>query len=116
LARATQVSHTAFRHHFGDRSGLLTALATEGYDGLTAALRGVPATGPEGFLEAGVAYVQWALAHPAHFQVMFRPDLVQAEDPELRRALAELASALMAGAAGFAGQDQPGDPRSNPLA
>src|SRR5699024_4998400 len=65
LARATQVSHTAFRHHFGDRSGLLTALATEGYDGLTAALRGVPATGPEGFLEAGVAYVQWALAHPA---------------------------------------------------
>ncbi|WP_228266420.1 TetR/AcrR family transcriptional regulator [Ornithinimicrobium ciconiae] len=35
LARATEVSHTAFRHHFGDRRGLLTALAGDGYASLT---------------------------------------------------------------------------------
>lgn len=116
LARATEVSHTAFRHHFGDRRGLLTALAAEGYAAMTQTLGSVGATGPEGFLETGVAYVEWALTHRAHFQVMFRPDLVDEQDPALREALHGLAGALMRGAADFAGQDQAGDPQTNPLA
>lgn len=116
LARATEVSHTAFRHHFRDREGLLTALAAQGYAGMSRALRAVEATGPEGFLEVGVAYVEWALEHPAHFQVMFRPELVDQEDPELQGSLQDLADALMLGAADFAGQHQAGDPRTNPLA
>lgn len=116
LARATEVSHTAFRHHFGDREGLLTALAAQGYAGMSRALRAVEATGPEGFLEIGVAYVEWALGHPAHFQVMFRPELVDQEDPELQESLQDLAGALMLGATDFTGRHQPGDPRTNPLA
>lgn len=116
LARATQVSHTAFRHHFGDRRGLLTALAAEGYDGMAQAVRAVDLTGPEGFLETGVAYIEWALTHPAHFQVMFRPDLVDEQDPALAQALQSLAGALMLGAADFSGRTEPGDPQSNPLA
>ena len=116
VARATEVSHTAFRHHFGDRRGLLTALAAQGYTGMTQALRAVDRTGPEGFLEIGVAYIEWALAHPAHFQVMFRPDLADEADPALQTALGELAGALMLGAADFAGRDQPGNPRTNPVA
>ncbi|NLG19815.1 MAG: TetR/AcrR family transcriptional regulator [Actinomycetales bacterium] len=116
LARATDVSHTAFRHHFGDRRGLLTALAAEGYGSMSQVLRAVDRTGPEGFLETGVAYIEWALAHPAHFQVMFEPDLVDMDDPDLREALDGLAGALMMGAADFAGRDQAGDPRTNPLA
>lgn len=116
LARATEVSHTAFRHHFGDRRGLLTALAAEGYDGMTQAVRAVDLTGPEGFLETGVAYIEWALAHPAHFQVMFRPELVAEEDPTLARALGGLAEALMLGATDFSGRTEPGAPQSNPLA
>lgn len=116
LARATDVSHTAFRHHFGDRRGLLTALAAEGYAGMTQALHAVDRARPEGFLETGVAYIEWALSHPAHFQVMFQPDLVDMADPVLRQALDGLAGALMTGAADFAGRDQAGDPRTNPLA
>ena len=116
LARATDVSHTAFRHHFGDRRGLLTALAAQGYVGMARSLRAVDATGPEGFLEIGVAYVCWALDHPAHFQVMFRPDLVDQADPELTSSRDALGAALMAGAGDFAGQQQTGDPRTNPLA
>ncbi|USQ78951.1 TetR/AcrR family transcriptional regulator [Ornithinimicrobium faecis] len=116
LARATEVSHTAFRHHFGDRAGLLTALAAQGYASMTSALGAVEITGPKSFLDVGIAYVEWALDHPAHFQVMFRPDLVDEEDPVLSEALDNLAGALMLGAADFAGQDQPGNPRTNPLA
>ncbi len=39
LARRAGVSHAAPAHHFKDRAGLLTAIATEGHDLLTAALR-----------------------------------------------------------------------------
>src|SRR5690606_10690770 len=99
LARATESSHTAFRHHLRDRRGLLTALAAEGYAGMTDALRAVDRARPEGFLETGVAYIEWALAHPAHFQVMFRPDLVDEADPALQESLAGLASELMLGVA-----------------
>lgn len=116
LARATEVSHTAFRHHFGDRRGLLTALAAEGYAGMTDALRAVDRARPEGFLETGVAYIEWALAHPAHFQVMFRPDLVDEADPALQESLADLAAELMLGVADFSGHTAEGAPRTNPLA
>ncbi len=92
LARRCGVSHAAPTHHFGDRQGLLTAIATEGYDGLAAA---TAATWAEtaSFLEVGVAYVRYAVTHPGHFSVMFRPDLVDRTDPELIRA--STASAAM---------------------
>ena len=67
-------------------------------------------------METGVAYIEWVLAHPAHFQVMFRPDLVDEGDAALRLALDGLAETLMLGAADFSGQHQVGDPRTNPLA
>lgn len=38
LARRAGVSHAAPAHHFKDRAGLLTAVATEGFDLLAAAL------------------------------------------------------------------------------
>ena len=93
VARRCGVSHAAPTHHFGDRRGLLTAIATEGYDGLAAA---TAATWEEtgSFLEVGVAYVRYAVAHAAHFAVMFRPDLVDDTDPELLRASAASAAML----------------------
>lgn len=83
---------------------------------MSQALRAVEATGPEGFLETGVAYVEWALDHPAHFQVMFRPHLVDEEDAALQEALAGLAEALMLGVGDFSGRTQAGEPGTNPLA
>src|SRR6186713_342124 len=38
LARRAGVSHAAPAHHFGDKAGLLTALAIEGFELLTAEL------------------------------------------------------------------------------
>jgi AcrR family transcriptional regulator len=93
LARRCGVSHAAPAHHFGDRQGLLTALATEGYEGLATATAATWAeTGS--FLEVGVAYVRFAVTHPGHFAVMFRPDLVDHEDPELVRAISASAAML----------------------
>lgn len=116
LARATEVSHTAFRHHFGDRRGLLTALGAQGYESMTEAINAVDRSRPDGFLETGVAYIEWALAHPAHFAVMFRPDLVDQQDADLQAALAGLARSLMVGVADFTGRPETGGPETNPLA
>lgn len=81
LARRAGVSHAAPAHHFGDRAGLLTALAIEGYDLLADALEAA-----DGLLETGVAYVRFAVGHRAHFEVMFSPELSRGDDPALAEA------------------------------
>ena len=85
LARRTGVSHAAPAHHFGDKAGLLTAVAADGFRRLAATLGDTyQATGS--FLEVGVAYVGFAVTHRAYFEVMFRPELYHGDDPELVRA------------------------------
>ncbi|GAA3487116.1 MULTISPECIES: TetR/AcrR family transcriptional regulator [Streptomyces] len=83
LARRARVSHAAPAHHFKDKAGLLTAIAVEGFGLLAAAVGAVPADAPHRLRELGAAYVEFALAHPAHFEVMFQPRLLHADAPEL---------------------------------
>jgi AcrR family transcriptional regulator len=93
LARRAGVSHAAPAHHFGDKAGLLTAVATDGFRRLAATLGDTyQATGS--FLEVGVAYVGFAVTHRAHFEVMFRPELYHTDDPDLVQAR-EQARALL---------------------
>src|SRR5438046_4544723 len=82
VARRAGVTHAAATYHFGDRAGLLTAVAAEGYRLLAAALRGAQETRGS-FLEVGVAYVRFAVTHRAHFEVMYRPELYHRDDAEL---------------------------------
>ena len=96
LARRAGVSHAAPAHHFKDRTGLLTAIAAEGYDLLAAALAGTPE-----LRERGVRYVRFATEHPAHFQVMFQPDLLRTDDPDLLAAKERASVELRAGVAGL---------------
>jgi AcrR family transcriptional regulator len=85
LARRVGVSHAASSHHFGDKAGLLTAVATEGNHLLAAALHEVYAdTGS--FLEVGAAYVRFAIERRPYFTVMYRPELHHTDDPELTAA------------------------------
>ncbi|HEX2356649.1 MAG TPA: TetR/AcrR family transcriptional regulator [Micromonosporaceae bacterium] len=93
LARRAGVSHAAPAHHFGDKAGLLTALAAQGYELLDEALR---AAGGD-LLEVGVAYVRFAVEHRAHFEVMFRPDLYRSDDPSVVAARRRAGAALRAG-------------------
>jgi AcrR family transcriptional regulator len=102
LARRAGVSHAAPAHHFGDKAGLLTALAADGFLRLAATLRqAYQETGS--FLEVGVAYVGFAVSHRAHFEVMFRPELYRTDDPELVQAREQARSLLYPPAAELAG-------------
>ncbi|MFM9371629.1 TetR/AcrR family transcriptional regulator [Streptomyces sp. Da 82-17] len=92
LARRAGVSHAAPAHHFKDRAGLLTAIATEGYELLADALADAP-----GLRERGVRYVRFCREHPAHFQVMFAPELLREDDPALVAARERAGEQLRAG-------------------
>lgn len=88
------MSHAAPGHHFGDKAGLLTAVATEGLELFADALT----EAGDNFLEVGTAYVRFATQHRAHFEVMFRPELLRQDDPELIAAQQRASGVLVKGA------------------
>lgn len=80
VAKRAGVSHAAPAHHFRDTVGLLTALATEGFtrfqDTLDAREVGA-ADDRDRAVRAGLGYLEFALARPALFRLIFssaRPD------------------------------------------
>src|SRR5947208_12822201 len=85
-ARRAGVSPAAPAHHFKDARGLLTALATLGFQQFGAALEKADAAGgadPGRRLhEQGLAYVRFALEQPARFQLMFRTEKLDTTDQE----------------------------------
>lgn len=80
VAKRAGVSHAAPAHHFGDTGGLLTALAVEGFTRFQDTLdaREVGATDArDRAVRAGLGYLEFALARPALFRLIFssaRPD------------------------------------------
>jgi AcrR family transcriptional regulator len=95
-ARRAGVSQAAPYHHFKDKSALLVAVAAEGFRDFGAAMRSRMAAlrhaDPRARLNAsGVAYVEFAVANPAVFKLMFsgvRP----AASPESELAMASAAA------------------------
>ena len=68
------VSRTALYRHFSDKQALLAAVGREGFRMLRVALTAAweeHGRGRAGFEAMGLAYVQFAVAHPAHYRVMF---------------------------------------------
>lgn len=133
LARQVGVSHAAPAHHFGDRSGLLEALAREGFEALHAVLDAAREN-DRSFLDIGVAYVDWAVQNPVHYRLMFGPDAVDPAHLEdvragtrhlLHGAATELSDdrdsalagwAIAHGLAGLLIDGQIEDPRTDPQA
>ncbi|MGB3437646.1 MAG: TetR/AcrR family transcriptional regulator [Actinophytocola sp.] len=101
VARRAGVSHAAPKHHFGDRAGLLTAVAVDGFERLTGALLRAD-TGDTDAIDRiaalGSAYLDFGIANPAVFELMFNPNEVHGDDPALVAARSEsfgvLASAV----------------------
>jgi AcrR family transcriptional regulator len=112
LARAAGVSHAAPAHHFTDRRGLFTALATEGYRMLAAAL----VDARPRFIDAAKAYVGFALAHPGHYEVMFDKSLYDDADAELVAAAAAAGAELERGVGTLTDRHARDDPDGAALA
>jgi len=90
VAKRAQVSHAAPAHHFGDRSGLLTALAARGYERLIEfqARRRADAAKEQGeqSIASGLGYIDFATAHPALFRLMFSSELPDRSNPRFAAA------------------------------
>lgn len=93
VARRAGVSHAAPAHHFRDADGLLTALAAEGFRRFVAAQgarEAQAARDPRSqLLGTGLGYIDFALARPALFRLIFassRPDHADAEFQAASRA------------------------------
>ena len=100
-ARKAGVSHQAPYHYFADREAILAAIAGEGFAKLGQALMRAAGSGsdPVKAVEAmGKAYVDFAIRHPAYFQVMFRADAVPLDRyPDVRKQEEEAFGALVEG-------------------
>ena len=89
VARKAGVSHNAFYLHFKDRGSLLAALVEDGFAVLAEEMVQARAAAPDARtrLEAcGLAYIRFALASPARFKLMFRPELT---GPDAEAAVAQ---------------------------
>lgn len=97
VARRAGVSHAAPKYHFRDRAGLLTAIATEGFQALTVALSQVSESDSQQRLAAlGRAYIDFGLANRALFELMFQPDELHPADEALTQAQREAIGTLSA--------------------
>lgn len=94
VARRAGVSHQAPYHHFGDREGILAAIALDGFTKLhTGMVKAVEKlTDPVERLNAvGGAYLAFAVRYQAHFKIMFRSELVAVDQYEDLHRCAETA-------------------------
>ena len=90
VAKRAGVSHAAPAHHFGDANGLLTALAAEGFRLFLKtqnARETKAAPDPRSqMIAAGLGYVDFALARPALFGLLFGSTRANFTDPDLYQA------------------------------
>ena len=90
-ARRSGVSQTAPYRHFPDKQALLAALGAEGFDWLCQRLEAACAdsgAGRDRIVALGIAYVGFALKHPARFRLMFSAEIPNKDDhPELAAAV-----------------------------
>ena len=115
VARRTGVSAAAPYRHFPDRRALVAAVAERGFVRLgEAMIAGMQSAGGRGgFKQVALAYVEFGLANPAEYRVMFGPEMADTRDfPSLR----ETGRGVLGGVAETVSQLQnagligPGDP------
>lgn len=111
-ARRAGVSHAAPAHHFGDKAGLLTAYATQGFTALRDRLRAAreQRRSEADLIAIGLAYVGFAVDEPGRFRAMFRPELVHADEPAYRDSREAAFGVLLASVAEVRSDLAQGDP------
>jgi AcrR family transcriptional regulator len=88
VARRAGVTPPAVYRHFQDKDQLIDAIAAECMERLYSTMAeaiGKASDNPLArFRHAGIAYVQFAVAHPEHFRVIGTPGLLDRLSPEQR--------------------------------
>lgn len=80
VARRAGVSHQAPYHHFHDKESIVAALVERGFGKLAERMEAAAAakgTVAQRLAKTGHEYVEFALAEPVFFRLMFRPELVE---------------------------------------
>lgn len=98
VARRLGVSHNAPSRHFATREALLAAIAVAGYENLsarTAQAGKQAASADEAMVQRGLAYVGFALKHPALFRLMFSDHVDRKAHPDLAATAQASLTALM---------------------
>ncbi len=91
VAKHAGVSHGAPAHHFKDKKGLLSAFARRSANTLEQHVLDALATVDEDdhagrLTQVGMGYVEFAIRHPAQFQVCFRRELLDLSNGDLLEA------------------------------
>jgi len=115
-ARRAGVSAAAPAHHFGDASGLLTAVAAGAFRDLGDALEAAEAAGRREarILAQGLVYVRFVLANRARFDLMWRAALPDRDDPDYAQAAARAFLLLDRAVRGEEATEAPGGPETAP--
>jgi AcrR family transcriptional regulator len=121
VARRAGVSHAAPYNHFVNKSALLAEVAAVGFEGLRREMLAV-ARGLRSSRQAlpgiATAYVRFGVEHPAHYRLMFGPELATEPSQVLQQAsdaaFAVLTSTLERGQA--AGELRRGSVRDQAIA
>lgn len=82
LARSVGVSATAVYRHFANKDDLLAAIATEGFQGLSAEMATRLLQEPQAdafrrLVILGEGYVGYAVANPSHYRLMFGKRMIE---------------------------------------
>ena len=117
IAADAGVSQVAPKHHFGNKEGLLAAIAASGFRDLTefrySRLR--PSMGAEQRLRIMLSsYVQFAVLNPALFHLMFSPQFKAQDHAELMESASQSYQLLLHAAAEFLKESGRG--KDNPTA
>ncbi|MBU1378323.1 MAG: TetR/AcrR family transcriptional regulator [Alphaproteobacteria bacterium] len=98
VAHAAGVSHAAPVNHFADRRALLTALATDFFGDIQTLAVEKMADAPAGearLVAFAEAMIDYALAHPNRFRLLWRRDLLDDADTGLNTAMDSLYDRLL---------------------
>lgn len=104
VAGAVGVTHGAAYRHFADKEALLAAVAEEGYRGLaqklasaTGAANAAVTDPPDRIRALAGAYIEFAMARPAHYRVMWGPRVNEdGRFPSLETAISEAFALVIA--------------------
>ena len=103
LARELGVSATALYRHFPNKDALLDALALESLNRLgqhQAKATKAAGGGRDAFVEAGIVYVEWAVANPALVRLIYnrvgQVDLADGDPDEMGEAFRQLKAGIAA--------------------